>query len=295
MIEKTTCPICNSTNKSTFLRSRNYRINDEAFDIEQCNECEFRFTSPLPSIEEIGQYYATENYVSHTGTKKGLINKLFHAARFFTLRSKFNLINSVSNGKHHLDIGAGNGIFLEFVKNKGWDVAGVELDDSSRNAIEDRLKMNIAKTIYDNQETEKYDVITMWHVLEHVYDLKKDIGTIKNKLKKDGTFIIAVPNCESDDAKRYKEFWAAYDLPIHLYHFRPKNIKALFAQFDMEVTQGLPMKVDAYYISLISEKYKNNNKNNLGVYFRGFIYGLISNLKAKKGEYSSQIYIIKKK
>ncbi len=295
MKEITTCPICNSSEKTTFLKSRNFRINEVVFDIEECSKCEFRYTSPLPSVDEIGEYYATDNYVSHTGTKKGLVNKLFHTARFFTLRSKFNLIKRVSNGKKHLDIGAGNGVFLEFVKEKGWDVSGIELDDQSRSAIENRLGINIAKTVYDNQEIEKYDVITMWHVLEHVYDLKKDIETIKQKLKSDGALIVAVPNCDSYDAKKYEKYWAAYDLPIHLYHFRPKNIQDLFAQFDMEVKEIQPMKFDSYYISLVSEKYKNGGKNSLGVLFRGFYNGLISNLKAKSDSYSSQIYIIRKK
>jgi 2-polyprenyl-3-methyl-5-hydroxy-6-metoxy-1,4-benzoquinol methylase len=135
----------------------------------------------------------------------------------------------------------------------------------------------------------------MWHVLEHVYDLKKDLKTIKQKLKKDGSLIVAVPNCASHDAEKYKEFWAAYDLPIHLYHFRPQNIKDLFDQYDMEVVDMKPMKFDSYYISLISEQYKNNQKGGIGVILRGFYYGLVSNLKAKKGEYSSQIYIIKNK
>ncbi len=295
MIEITTCPICDSDNKSTFIEGRNFRINDESFDIEECSACNFRFTSPLPTTEEIGKYYETENYVSHSGTNKGLINKLFHAVRFITLRQKQKLVKSVSKGKKHLDIGAGNGVFLEFMKDKGWDVSGIEMDDSSRKAIEEKLNLDIAKTVHDNKEIEKFDVVTMWHVLEHVYDLKKDIQEIKNKLKKDGSLIIAVPNCDSFDAKKYKKYWAAYDLPIHLYHFRPKNIKELFAQFDMEVVDMKPMKFDSFYISLESEKYKNGNQNSLGAYFRGFYYGLISNLKAKNGTYSSQIYIIKKK
>lgn len=168
------------------------------------------------------------------------------------------------------------------------------MDDQSRSAIEKNLGLSIAKTVHDNNETEQYDVITLWHVLEHVYDLKKDVATIKEKLKKDGVLIVAVPNCESDDAKRYKEFWAAYDLPIHLYHFRPKNIADLFGQFNMEVVDTKPMKFDSLYISMMSEKYKNNNHAIVAL-IKGLYFGLISNLKAKKGEYSSQIYLIKNK
>ena len=295
MKDITICPICESSDSSIHLKSRNFRINEDPFDVKECNNCSLRYTSPLPSPEEIGKYYATDNYISHTGTKKGLINTLFHTVRFITLRQKQSLLKRISKGNKHLDIGAGNGVFLSFMKDKGWDVSGIELDDSSRKAIEDKLDIKIAKTVQENNENEEYDIITMWHVLEHVYNLKTDIQFIKNKLKPNGSLVIAVPNCASYDEKRYQAFWSAYDLPIHLYHFRPQNIKDLFEQFDMEIVEMKPMKFDAYWISLESEKYKNGNKNSLGVYLRGFWYGLISNLKANNGEYSSQIYILKKK
>ena len=295
MKEIVICPICESNESHNYLKSRNFRINNEPFDVQECKSCSLRYTSPLPGVSEIGKYYATDNYISHTGTKKGLINTLFHAVRFITLRQKQRLLKSIAKGKKHLDIGAGNGVFLEFMQSKGWDVSGIELDDQSRAAIEKNLNLTIAKTVQERNEPETYDIITMWHVLEHVYDLKTDIQAIKDKLKQDGKLVVAIPNCASFDEKRYQEFWSAYDLPIHLYHFRPNNIKDLFEQFDMEVVAMKPMKFDAFWISLESEKYKNNNKNSLGVYIRGFYYGLISNLKAKNGAYSSQIYIIQKK
>ena len=269
MIETTNCPVCNSTESKVHLESKNFRINMKPFTVKECTSCTMRYTSPLPAENEIGEYYASENYISHTGTKKGLINTLFHMVRFITIRSKFRLISKVGNGKKLLDVGAGNGVFLNFVNKKGWDVNGVELDDTSRAHIEETLGKKIATTVNDNEE--------------------------KGKLKKDGTLLVAVPNCASHDEKRYQDFWSAYDLPIHLYHFRPQNVKDLFAQFDMEVVDIKPMKFDAYWISLESEKYKNGVKNSLGVYIKGFWYGLISNLKAKNGEYSSQIYVIRNK
>ena len=289
------CPVCGDSQNFTFLKSRNFRINEEKFDVKECNNCSMRFTSPLPSEEEIGEYYHAENYVSHTGTKKGLTNKLFHFARYFTLRSKFNLVNKYAKGEKMLDIGAGNGVFLDFVKEKNWEVSGIELDTNSRERIEKNLGQKIATTVHENNESEHYDAITMWHVLEHVYNLKKDIPAIKSKLKKDGVFIVAVPNCDSYDAEFYKEYWAAYDLPIHLYHFRPKNVKDLFEQFDMEVIGMKPMKFDSFYIRLISEKYNKKQQGGLGVFIRGMWKGLTSNMKAKNGTYSSQIYILKNK
>ena len=175
MIETTNCPVCNSTESKVHLESKNFRINMKPFTVKECTSCTMRYTSPLPAENEIGEYYASENYISHTGTKKGLINTLFHMVRFITIRSKFRLISKVGNGKKLLDVGAGNGVFLNFVNKKGWDVNGVELDDTSRAHIEETLGKKIATTVNDNEEKEEYDVITMWHVLEHVYQLKKDI------------------------------------------------------------------------------------------------------------------------
>lgn len=291
------CPVCNSTQFTHFLSGVDYTVSNETFNIVACNSCSFRFTNPIPTENKIGAYYKSEDYISHSGTKKGIVNRLYHVVRNYTLKKKFQLVNKHAKGKSLLDIGCGTGDFLNYVNQQGWQVNGLEPDNDARKLCKTNHGIDTVSTDeLHNLKNESVDVITMWHVLEHVYNLNKDVEKIKGVLKKDGTLFVAVPNCSSHDAKKYGEFWAAYDLPIHLYHFRPNNIKQLFAKYDMEVIDVLPMKFDSYYVSLLSEKYKSGNKGfSLGNLINGFFAGLISNIKAKKGEYSSQIYVIKHK
>lgn len=291
------CPLCKSEKLNHFLTSKNFRINFKKFDIVECDNCSFRFTNPIPKEEDLGEYYASENYISHTETKKGVVNFLFHVVRKYTLNKKYRLINKYANDKILLDVGCGSGRFLANVKNKGWEVNGTEPDETSRDFCKTEHGIEVVSsgdlhTLKENSA----GIITMWHVLEHVYHLNEDVAKMKSILKPDGTMFVAVPNCASYDAKKYKEFWSAYDLPIHLYHFRPQNIKQLFDNHDMKVIKILPMVFDSYWISLESEKYKAGKKGfNIPILIKGFWFGLVSNLKAKKGQYSSQIYVIKHK
>ena len=284
------CPVCNTTEFTKFIECVDYTVSHDKFTIVECNGCNFHFTNPIPVVEEIGEYYKSESYVSHSSTNKGLINKIYQQVRKFTLKQKVKLISKHSNGKNHLDIGAGTGHFINATTQAGFNTIGLEPDEDARQLAIDTHKVNIQPlenlyTLDDNS----MDVITMWHVLEHVYDLQKDLKQISSVLKQDGVMFVAVPNMNSFDAKHYKEHWAAYDLPIHLYHFTPNDIKTLFSQFNMEVSEILPMKFDSYYVSMLSEKYKNGN------IVSAFFNGLKSNLKANTEEYSSQIYILRKK
>lgn len=290
MNTKTNCPVCEKTVFKPFIDAVDYTVSKAVFSIVTCQSCGFHFTNPVPTIDKIGDYYKSESYVSHSSTNKGLINKIYQRVRKYTLKQKVNLVKRVSNGNDLMDIGAGTGHFLNAASNAGINALGLEPDQDARNFA----RRNFDVAIHDISDLYKQpkasrDVITMWHVLEHVYNLKADINEIVNILRPNGKLIIAVPNMNSFDAKHYKEFWAAYDLPIHLYHFTPTDIEMLFEEFDMVVEEILPMKFDAYYVSMLSEKYKGGN------FIKAFWYGFISNLKAKRGTYSSQIYILKKK
>ena len=149
----------------------------------------------------------------------------------------------------------------------------------------------IIENLLQNNETEEYDVITMWHVLEHVENLQEYIQQLKDLLKENGTLLIAVPNYKSYDANYYKEFWAAYDVPRHLWHFSQASISKLFSVENISVVKTLPMKFDSYYVSLLSEKYKNGKMNPI----KAFLVGFTSNRKSKQTkEYSSLIYVLKK-
>jgi len=284
------CPICEGTTFVPFLNAWDYTVSQDRFQIVKCSECGFHFTNPIPDETKIGEYYKAESYISHSSTNKGFINKLYQRVRKHTLKQKLKLIQRSSRGKALLDIGAGTGHFLNTCQQAGYEVTGLEPDKDARAfALENfNLHLDPIEELYQQEEKSK-DVITMWHVLEHVYHLKKDVKQIEKVLKADGTLIVAVPNMRSFDAQYYKEFWAAYDLPIHLYHFQPNDIRNLFATVGMEVKEVLPMKFDAYYVSMLSEKYKG------GSMIRAFFNGWRSNMKAKSDSYSSQIYILKKK
>jgi len=291
------CPICSGASYQPFLKGKDFTYSQEYFNIVECETCSFRFTNPIPKEEDIHEYYKSEDYVSHTRTKKGLINTLYHWVRSYTLQQKYKLINSHAKNPSLLDIGCGTGDFLKHTSDHKWKVMGLEPGEEARAYCkqEQGLDVSSPEKLHD-LESNSFNVITMWHVLEHVYHLKKDVEKIKEVLQKDGTLFVAVPNCSSHDAKKYKEFWAAYDLPIHLYHFRPANIKQLFDRVDMEVVKILPMKFDSYYVSLLSEKYRSGKDGiGLGALVNGTLTGFVSNMKAKEGQYSSQIYVIKHK
>lgn len=286
----THCPICDAKDFVKFIDCVDYTVSNDMFTIVECTNCKFHFTNPIPVIEEIGEYYKSESYVSHSSTSKGLINKIYQKVRTYTLKQKVKLITKHSNGKNHVDIGAGTGHFINATTLAGFNSLGLEPDEDARKLAESTHKVNIQplENLYDI-EKKSVDVITMWHVLEHVYNLQKDLIQIESVLKDDGVLVVAVPNMNSYDAKHYKEYWAAYDLPIHLYHFTPNDINTLFEKHNMEVVEILPMKFDSFYVSMLSEKYKGGN------IISAFINGLKSNIKANSEEYSSQTYILRKK
>jgi 2-polyprenyl-3-methyl-5-hydroxy-6-metoxy-1,4-benzoquinol methylase len=265
-------------------------ITKEKFTIVSCDNCGFHFTNPIPNENIIGRYYKGDVYVSHSSSRKGLINRVYNIVRNYTLSKKVNLLKELSNGKEVLDIGSGTGHFLNACKEKGFSVIGLEPDEDAVRFAKVNFDINLLPL--DNlskiQEHSK-DFITMWHVLEHVYHLKRDFELITKILKPSGKFIIAVPNLESYDAQVYKEGWAAYDAPRHLYHFRKKDIENLANQFGMTLEIVKPMKFDSYYVSMLSERYKRGSN------VKAFVTGLKSNRKAKDFGYSSQIYILSKK
>ena len=282
-------PISNAALKP-YLDCNDYTVSNKKFSILIDKDSEFLVTSPRPNDEDLAQYYESEDYISHSNAKKTLLDKVYQLVRNYTIKQKIKLIDSFDlETRSILDIGAGTGDFLEACKNNHWKVEGVEPNSNAKSLAEEKLKINLKNTI-DELGSQKYDVITMWHVLEHVPNLLEYVSSLKQILKHNGVLIVAVPNYKSYDARHYKEFWAAYDVPRHLWHFSKSAIKKLFVKEQMVVDQILPMKFDAFYVSLLSEKYKTGKLNPLQAFYRG----LQSNIKANKTkEYSSLIYIIK--
>lgn len=277
------------SNKKHFLTVKDYSVSQETFDLYHDEDLDMLITYPQPSLENLGKYYESVDYISHTDSKRSLFEKCYHFVKSIALKNKLNLVNSLQPEKGSvLDIGAGTGDFLSVVKENGWNTIGVEPSEKAKAIAKKKGVSFVDQT--SELENNSLDVITMWHVLEHVPNLDNQIKELKRLLKPNGSLIIAVPNFKSFDAKHYGNFWAAYDVPIHFWHFSKSAIKKLFAKEDMKLVQVLPMKFDSFYVSLLSEKYKNGKMN----FVKAFFIGLQSNWKAKKNfEYSSHIYVLK--
>ncbi|HAT81060.1 MAG TPA: methyltransferase [Flavobacterium sp.] len=279
------------SNKKHFLTVKDYSVSGETFDLYYDETLDMLITHPQPSLENLGKYYESEDYISHTDNKRSLFEKLYHFIKNIALKNKLNLINSLQPQKGRiLDVGAGTGDFLSVAKNNGWQTIGVEPSEKAKEIAKNKGVSFVAAT--SELENHSFDVISMWHVLEHVPDLDKQIKELKRLLKPTGTLIIAVPNFKSFDAQHYGKFWAAYDVPIHFWHFSKTAIKKLFEKETMQLEKILPMKFDSFYVSLLSEKYKSGKMN----FVKAFFIGLQSNVKASQNfEYSSHIYILKNK
>ncbi|MFI5151375.1 MAG: class I SAM-dependent methyltransferase [Bacteroidia bacterium] len=287
------CPICENEHNKVFLRCTDYTVSRETFTIVSCDQCGFKFTNPRPEAGSLGKYYLSEDYVSHSNASKGIVNFLYQKVRVYTLKKKLNLINRLSAKGRLLDIGCGTGEFLQTCRTGGWDVIGIEPSEQARKQAIGSFGLDIkTEEELNNLNKESFNVISLWHVLEHVPALNERIEEIKQLLKPEGKIIIAVPNCSSEDAAHYGEYWAAYDVPRHLYHFSPKDIGRLAEKHGLRVIETLPMLFDSYYVSMLSEKYKTGHRG----LFRALIRGVISNRKAAKNNltYSSQIYILGK-
>jgi len=272
-----------------FLKTNDFSVSGEAFELFHDEELDILVTRPQP--ENLETYYESDSYISHTDANKSLIDKLYQAVKKFSLWRKTLLINSYSSGnKTLLDVGAGTGDFLLAAENRGWAVKGIEPSRDARLRSREK-KMELFPNMGFLSGGEKFQIITLWHVLEHLPDLENQILKLSWHLEDDGALVIAVPNFKSHDAEHYKEFWAAYDVPRHLWHFSREGIEKLFAKHDMKVVKTKPMWFDAFYVSLLSEKYKTGNQQ----FLKGFLVGLISNfIGALTTQYSSVIYIIKK-
>ena len=284
------CPVCGSPDSTLKFKAKDYTVSNEMFHIVTCNSCQLIYTNPRPAANEAGPYYHASAYISHSDTNEGIVNKLYHAVRKFTLQSKTKWIEAEKNGnKELLDVGCGNGHFLVAAKEKGWNINGVELDTETAARAAKLTGLTIAPSLKEIDSTKKFQVITLWHVLEHVYELDEYFQFFKSRLAQDGKLLLALPNPASFDASYFEEYWAAYDVPRHIYHFTPATIAALGAKYGFKLKKSRGLIFDSFYISLLSNEYKTGNKRLL----HSFFIGLLSNLRAMLGKpnYSSNLYI----
>ncbi len=274
-----------------FMVCKDHSVSGEEFQLLHDVKNDMLITSPKPSDQDLGKYYESEDYISHTDAKRSVFEKLYHLVKVYSLNKKVRLISKLNKGQGKLlDIGAGTGDFLAVAKKKGWNVSGTEPNHQAKELA--KQKEIVLEPDTKNFEDGTFDIITMWHVLEHVSNLQDQIRELKRLLNPSGYLVVAVPNYKSFDAQYYKSFWAAYDAPRHLWHFSKKSIQQLFGEKDLELTRILPMKFDSFYVALLSEKYKNGKMN----FFKAFWIGFQSNIKGNRSkEFSSHIYVLRNK
>ena len=287
------CPICESNSFRTHIKSKDFSVSNEDFTIVKCRNCNFHFTSPRPSEEQLSRYYISDHYISHNNTSKNLFEKVYQLVRRIAIRTKYNLVSEFFYNGRILDIGCGTGDFLQKCKLKNWETKGIEPSAIARKQAIENYNLDVDECTNLKKLSGEFDIITMWHVLEHVTELNTTVSEIKKLLSKKGKAIIAVPNLESFDSCYYKKHWAAYDLPIHFYHFSKASITKLFKKHGLSLRKTKGMKFDSFYVSMLSEEHMTGNKN----YFKSLIIGSISNLFGiftKRG-FSSTIYVFEKK
>ncbi|WP_207494097.1 class I SAM-dependent methyltransferase [Aridibaculum aurantiacum] len=290
------CPCCGSAAISKMFSCTDHTVSKKIFEVWKCSACTFAFTQNVPTLDYIAPYYQSSAYVSHSDTKEGIINKLYHQVRKVTLRSKRSLLKKITGLKNGtlLDVGAGTGAFAHTMQTAGWHVTGLEPDTAARATALSKYNLEL-QTLQSLTELQpaSYDAITLWHVLEHVHDLDGYFHTFSRLLKNTGRLVVAVPNYTSHDASVYQAYWAAYDVPRHLYHFSPKSMHVLAEEKGFIIEKLYPMWFDSIYVSMLSEQYQKGKNNHL----RAIKVGLVSNVKAifDTAKCSSVIYVMRKK
>ena len=295
MIHHSTCPLCGDVSINYAFTATDHTVSLEQYQVWRCDNCQGLFTQDIPEEHEIGKYDNSENYISHSDTREGWMNSVYHNVRNITLNGKKSLIEKETGiaAGTILDVGCGTGAFLNKMNKGGWQVTGVEPDAGARNTAAELYNLIIqpSANLYNLAEA-KFDAITLWHVLEHVHDIHGHLQQLVRLMKNDGKLFIAVPNYTSSDAKQYKEMWAAFDVPRHLYHFSPHSMNLLLNKHGLKIRKMKPMWFDSFYVSMLSEK----NQHREGNILSAFASGIKSNVNAlaNNAHSSSLIYIATK-
>ena len=285
------CPWCGSNKAQINLWLKDEFLTKKDFHICECLNCGLLYTMPRPSKEKIGAYYKSDEYYSHQENKKGFVPRLYEAIKKINLKHKFRLASRDLPVGKLLDIGCGVGDFLHIAEHKGWQCTGVEPSEEAREIARQRIKGDLLYSEdLEQLPDQSFDLITMWHVLEHVDDLKWQVAQLQRLIKPNGRIVIAVPNYRSYDGRFYNAYWAAYDVPRHLNHFNKTVLTKIFKTSGLSLVSMDKLVWDAYYISFMSEQYKHH----FMPLVRGVFRGLVSNAKARRsGEWSSLVYVFR--
>lgn len=290
------CPLCGSAHLKHFLTCTDCYATGETFKILECTACGFKMSQDVPVEAEIGRYYESPDYISHSDTHSGIMNTIYHWVRSYMLQKKAALVEEVCHLKRGriLDIGCGTGYFAHTMQTRDWDVEAIEKSSDARAFAWKHFDLNVLDESQMNSFNDRsFDAITLWHVMEHIENLSELWALLKRQLQDGGRLIVAVPNCSSADAQIYKSMWGAYDVPRHLWHFTPDTMQQMAVRHGFVLCERFPMPFDAFYVSMLSEKYKGNP-----LYFlKGLWSGGICWLKslAHPDRSSSIIYVFRKK
>lgn len=287
-----TCPVCMLDDLHPYSTVLDHFGNKESFSLNICSQCETLITTPRPQENEIIKYYKSSSYTSHGHSKGYVFDLAYKTIQNINFKRKHAILEKYTLKKRHLDYGCGTGAFLKHLHRKDWKVTGIEPDKEARAiAQQDNTGIEVHDSLLQLKDNQTYTSISLFHVLEHVHQLRQTLAKLISVLDKNGILIIALPNYKSNDSQHYKEDWAGLDVPRHLYHFSQKSVHQLAKSFGLNIVATHPMKFDSYYVSLLSEEYQNGSKN----YLSAFINGYKSNNAAHKtNEYSSLIYILSK-
>jgi SAM-dependent methyltransferase len=295
MVHHTKCPVCNCTSFSFCLRCKDYLVSGIEYDLYQCAECNFVLTQDHPDEKEIGDSYRSEDYISHSDTKRGHFNSLYHIVRSFMLTRKVQIVKRATGLKKGiiLDIGSGTGYFASAMKEAGWAVIGIEVNIMAREYSIKKFGIDVLPPdAIKNISDESIDCITLWHSLEHLEGLNDTFIEIRRLLTPGGICLVALPNICSFDSEYYKQFWAGYDVPRHLWHFSIDTFRKLSDNYRFEFVGKAGLPFDAFYISILSEKNKGTNFPVARGMLTGLKSFLISVFRPEKN--SSLVYLIKK-
>jgi SAM-dependent methyltransferase len=295
MVHHKICPLCSGPEIPHFLSCTDNFVTKEVFNICRCKKCGFTFTQDYPDEPDAGRYYESDEYISHSDSKKGITDKVYQLVRKFMLNRKKNIIEKITgiSSGNILDIGSGTGHFLNTMKLAGWNISGVEINAKARDYAAsvfniETISPEDIKSLNDNS----FDCITLWHVLEHFHEPDKFMGVISRLLKPEGVAFIALPNSNSFDSKHYAKNWAAFDVPRHLWHFNPATFLLFAIKNRFSITGKRYLPFDVFYISILSEKYGGSKFPLLSGTLNGMRFSFRS-LFNKSGK-SSVIYILRK-
>jgi len=269
------------------IETKDYLISNERFVIKEVKNGLLK-TTPNISDSEIYKYYSSGDYLSHNRSVS-FLSLIYTFASKYMLKRKADLISKyINTGDCFLDFGCGIGELVLKMKSRGFVSCGVENNLNAYNAC---LKKNISVFKDLISLKSKFNLISCWHSLEHLSDFTTTLSMFNKLINKNGYLIVAVPNHESFDSKYYGKFWAGYDVPRHRFHFNKDALIRIVEDSNFEMIDSSPMFLDAFYISILSEKYKKNFFS----FFKGVLIGTVSTFSYLITKNASSHYFVFKK